>query len=85
MKIEEARWWPSCDNEADSIKTLKNEYVNLYVEDYRNIFVNLPGYISREDYKFLVKTNHGSVERITNIDSTEIYFADSYQRWFLDS
>lgn len=83
-EITNARWWPSCNDEAEGIKTLKTEYKSLYVKDYRNIFVSVPGYISDEDYKFFVKTNNGSIEQITDINATEIYFSHRYRKWYLN-
>jgi hypothetical protein len=82
QEVEDAHWWPSSEDKFDSIRTLEDEYSNLYVEDYRNIFVNFPGYISRTDYKFFIQTNNGSVERITTIDATKIYFPHAYRKWY---
>jgi hypothetical protein len=81
-EIEKARWWPNHNETFDGQKTVKDEYASLYVRDYRDIFVIFPGYPSRNEYKFFAQTNHGSVERITTIDATEIYFAHRYRKWY---
>lgn len=86
-KIKEAKWCPSREKQLSKIKTFNEEYANLYVENYCNIFVSIPGRISSKEYKFSIQTNHGKVEttRIIDIYATESYFPHSYQKKFFDS
>lgn len=81
-ELGEAKWWPTSDPSCKDQKFLADEYKNLYVEDYRDIFVLLPGYIDRNVYRFAIETNHGGHTRTSTIDATRTYFSHAFRQWF---
>jgi hypothetical protein len=64
-------------------KFLADEYKSLYVEDYRDIFVLLPGCIDRNVYQFDIKTNNGNYRFSSIIYSIgKTCFPSSFWQWF---
>ena len=74
-EITEAKWWPTENPTCDKIKFMHDEYKNLYFEKYRDIVVSIPGCLSREKYKFHIKTNHGGYILTTDIRGGNTSFA----------
>jgi hypothetical protein len=81
-EVSEAKWWPTSDPSCKEQKFLADEYKSLYVEDYRDIFVLLPGYIDRNKYRFDIQTNHGGHSHASTIDATRTYFSHAFRQWF---
>jgi len=81
-KVREATWWPVSDPNCKEQKYLADEYRSLYVDSHRDIYVLFPGFIDRNEYKFEVKTNHGSCSTKSTIDATKIYFSHAFRQWF---
>ncbi|WP_129373655.1 hypothetical protein [Pseudomonas aeruginosa] len=81
-KVREVTWWPVSDPNCKEQKYLADEYRSLYVDSHRDIYVLFPGFIDRNEYKFEVKTNHGSCSTKSTIDATKIYFSHAFRQWF---
>lgn len=81
-EVVDAKWWPTNDTSCKDQKFLADEYKSLYVEDCRDIYVLLPGYIDRNMYRFTVETNHGGYSHSSTIDATRTYFSHAFRRWF---
>ncbi len=81
-ELRDARWWPTSDPSCKDQKYFADEYKSLYVEDYRDIFVLLPGYIDRNMYRFAIETNHGDYSHSSTIDATRSYFSHAFRQWF---
>lgn len=81
-EIQDAKWWPTSDPDCKEHKYLADEYRSLYVDDQRDIYVLLPGYIDRNKHKFETKTNQGSCSTESTIDATRIYFPHAFRQWF---
>lgn len=81
-EVREARWWPTTDSSCKTPKSMADEYKNLYVEDYRDILVSIPGLIDRNVYQFVIESNHGGLEHFSTIDSVTSYFPHAFRQWF---
>lgn len=81
-EIREAKWWPASDPLCKDQKFFADEYKSLYVEDHRDIFVLLPGYLDRNVYRFSIETNHGGYSHSSTIDGTWSHFSHAFRQWF---
>lgn len=81
-EVPEAQWWPASSPDCKEQRYLADEYRSLYVDDQRDIYVIMPGYIDRNEYKFEIKTNHGGCSIESTIDVTRIYFPHAFSEWF---
>lgn len=81
-ELGEAKWWPTSDPSCKEQKFLADEYKSLYVDDHRDIFILLPGYIDRNKYRFDIQTNHGGRSHFSTIDATRTHFSHGYRQWF---
>lgn len=81
-EVDDAKWWPTSDPSCKDQKYFADEYKSLYVEDCRDIYVLLPGYINRSVHRFAVETNHGGYSHSSTIDATRTYFSHAFRRWF---
>lgn len=81
-ELTDAQWWPTGDSSCKDQKYLADEYKSLYVEDIRDIYVLLPGYIDRNMYRFDIETNHAGRSYCSTIDATRTYFPHAFRQWF---
>lgn len=73
-EIDGSRWWPTKNTTCYEVKSVHEEYENLYVDNMMDIMVSIPGYKDRELYKFQVKTNKNEHSITANIDIKQSYF-----------
>ena len=84
-EITEARWWPTADSSSKTPKSFADEYQNLYVEDYRDILVSMPGLIDRNNYRYVIQTNLGGYETSSTIYAARSHFPHAFRQWFRES
>lgn len=84
LELTEAKWWPTTNLDDLNIKSRAEEYKNVYVENNRDIYVSIPGFIPRTKHKFVIVTNLGEYEHIGSIDSTKSYFSHNYQQYWYE-
>lgn len=83
-EITEAKWWPTESPDDFNVKFIADEYTNLYVEDYRDILVVLPGRINRGVHRFHIKTNQGGFYLHSTPGLGNENFAHSSNRTYRD-
>lgn len=81
-EVRSARWWPAADPSCKKLKNFADEYKSLYVSDYRELLILIPGYIDRNLYKFLIKTNNGQCSQKCTIDAIKSHFPHTSEQWF---
>lgn len=81
-ELTEARWWPTSDPTCKDQRYFADEYRSLYVEDCRDIYVLLPGYIDRAMHRFTIQTSQGGCAHSSKIDGTRSYFSHAFHQWF---
>jgi hypothetical protein len=81
-RVEGARWWPTRDSTKKELRSMADEYENLYVEDFRTILALMPGAIDRRKYRFEIRTNNGFQTKETTIDGITIYFSHHFEQRF---
>lgn len=81
--IDDARWWPTRDENQKDPQYRDDEYKNLYVEDYRVILVSIPGWVDRERYEFEIRTNNDYLVHKTHILGIKgsHQFSHYYEEW----
>lgn len=80
--LESAKWCPSDQDLCNEIYNMEQNYKHLFVSDHKNIFVSIPGRITREQLKFTIKTNNGGVSLKTSVDATATYFSFDFHQTF---
>jgi hypothetical protein len=81
-RIGSAKWCPSHEDVCKEIGNMEHNYKHLFVNEYKNIFVSIPGRITREKLKFIIKTNNGGVVLNTSIDATATHFSYDFHQTF---
>lgn len=83
-RIKFATWWPTSCPEEKEERFFSDEYMSLYVADYRVIMVLLPGLIDRRRYLFRIDSNHGYVTTEVGIDGNKSCFPYAHFRKHYD-
>ncbi|EGR3000234.1 hypothetical protein MTR11_23655 [Vibrio sp. CCB-PB317] len=82
VELTKAKWWPTTNLDDFNIKSRADEYKNVYVENSRDIYVSIPGFMPRTKHKFEIVTNLGGYAHIGSVDSTRSYFSHSFQQFW---
>ncbi|HFG1793269.1 TPA: hypothetical protein ACGF1Q_003582, partial [Vibrio cholerae] len=82
VELTKAKWWPTTNLDDFNIKSRADEYKNVYVENSRDIYVSIPGFMPRTKLKFEIVTNLGGYAHIGSVDSTRSYFSHSFQQFW---
>lgn len=81
-RIGSAKWCPSNEEFCDEVGNMEQNYKHLFVSDHMNIFVSIPGSITRETLKFVIKTNNGGIALKTTVNATATYFSFDFHQTF---
>ncbi|MGL6501787.1 hypothetical protein ACSZOA_05195 [Aeromonas caviae] len=81
-RIGSAKWCPSNEEVCNEIGNMEQNYKHLFVSDHKNIFVSIPGRITRDKLKFVIKTNNGGIALQTSIDATATHFSFDFHQTF---
>lgn len=81
-RIECAKWCPSDEDFCDEINNMEHNYKHLFVSDHKNIFISIPGLITRDKLKFIIKTNNGGIALKTSTNATATYFSFDFHQTF---
>jgi len=84
IKIDSV-WWPSeSSGENEDPKLLKDGYNDLFVKDYKTVFVSIKGNIDTNQYKFELISSHDKNCHITTINSYDSQFPINYKRYYTE-
>ncbi|WP_216597429.1 hypothetical protein, partial [Pseudomonas protegens] len=79
-RIENAKWWPTKDEDQKRPRFFADGFGDLYVKEYRVILVLIPGVIDRRSYLFRVDTNHGYMTTECSIDGIDSSFPYAFKQ-----
>lgn len=85
-RIEDARWWPTLDENQKEPRYRDDNYGDLYVRDYRVILISVPGLVGEERYAFDVRTNNDYVilrTHVSGIKGTH-QFSHHYEKQYME-
>lgn len=82
-RINQAIWWPTINLEDLDIKYRDEEYKNMYVDNYRDLYVSIPGQMLEFEHRFEIMTNLGGSSQELRPSAGRSYFSHNFKMvWY---